>query len=123
MNNIVSIAAILWGVYVSYSGFAGSIVVDNNFWIQAAGSILGGLGFLGYSNKAKVMEFIEKFTGKSIVNPEVSVPNEPAVSINQDHAAIHHIMARVVALKSEQGIKLCKELNSVLFELQYKLNE
>lgn len=116
--NLVSIGAIVYGLYLSYMGYTGSIVVDNNFWIQAAGSILGGVGFLGYNHKDKVMEVVKNLTGK------ISLPTGEVekVDINKDIAAIHHLMGRAVDLKSEQGIKLCKELNSVLFEMQYDLH-
>ena len=114
MNNAIGLGLLLYcAVFCGYSFWVKeNFVLDPRFYLQSLVSGLGGLSVLIYTNFSmcsKVWSHIKEWY--SSVNPINPLKDK----IMKDHEVLAYLKAKMKKMKSERGMELLIELNTIIF--------
>jgi hypothetical protein len=115
-TNVISIALFIGGV-VCYA-FAKQLGFETNpfFYGKVLLAIAGGGGVTLYNNLG-LLKSLPTLSMNTKVAPENSKIFVPEAYEIKDFEAITHLRDRCVQASSDEGIKICAQLASVLFQL------
>ena len=122
MNNAIGLGLLLYcAVFCGYSFWGKeNFVLDPRFYLQSLVSGLGGLSVLIYTNFSmcsKVWSHIKEWY--SSVNPINPLKDK----IMKDHEVLAYLKAKMKKMKSERGMELLIELNTIIFAYDEEDND
>ena len=122
MNNAIGLGLLLYcAVFCGYSFWVKeNFVLDPRFYLQSLVSGLGGLSVLIYTNFSmcsKVWSHIKEWY--SSVNPINPLKDK----IMKDHEVLAYLKAKMKKMKSERGMELLIELNTIIFAYDEEEND
>ena len=122
MNNAIGLGLLLYcAVFCGYSFWVKeNFVLDPRFYLQSLVSGLGGLSVLIYTNFSmcsKVWSHIKEWY--SSVNPINPLKDK----IMKDHEVLAYLKAKMKKMKSERGMALLIELNTIIFAYDEEDND
>jgi len=122
MNNAIGLGLLLYcAVFCGYSFWVKeNFVLDPRFYLQSLVSGLGGLSVLIYTNFSmcsKVWSHIKEWY--SSVNPINPLKDK----IMKDHEVLAYLKAKMKKMKSERGMELLIELNTIIFAYDEEDND
>lgn len=116
IQNLAALSVAAYGVYLFVSGQYGDGLTPNDL-IKSGVASFGGLGYLAFNNLGSVAGWFKSLgTIKLSPDPTNSV-YEPLTAEQKDFECLVHLRNRVVQAGSEEGVKVCAELNRIIFEL------
>lgn len=120
IENMAALLLAIYGGYLFYTGQVGDGLTPMDL-VKSGGSVATGVGYLVYNNWASLRGLVGNIKGK--VNTVVDAKTEEDVVFTpksfeqRDFECLVHLRNRVVQAKSDEGIKVCAELNRIIFEL------
>ncbi len=116
VSNLIAVAAVLYGIYVGYTGQTGE-GIDLQSGLQVLASVLGGSAFLGYNNWSTVLALVSP---KKNSDPTQQVFT-PENFEQKDFECLVHLRNRLQATGSVEGVKVVSQLNDIIFKLNAKV--
>ena len=122
MNNTIGLGLLLYcAVFCGYSLWVKeNFVPDPRFYLQSLVSGLGGLSVLIYSNFSMCSDIWSRMKEWC---SSVSSTNPLKDKIMKDHEVLAYLKAKMKKMKSERGMELLIELNTIIFAYDEEDND
>lgn len=119
-ENLAALLLAGYGAYMFYTGQTGDGLTPMDL-LKSGGAVSGGAAYLAYNNWNRILALVSGFKKQSETT-SVVVNEKDAIFVpksfeQRDFECLVHLRNRVVQAKSEEGIKVCAELNRIIFEL------
>jgi hypothetical protein len=123
MEQILSLAVAIYGVYLLYVGNASGLTPMELG--KGVSAIVAGLGYFAYLNRVKLYVVVTsvlqardkvdvKTVDKKVDACSIFNPNDYE---QKDFECLVHLRNRVTAANSVEGIETCAKLNEIIFSL------
>ena len=122
MNNAIGLGLLLYcAVFCGYSFWVKeNFVLDPRFYLQSLVSGLGGLSVLIYTNFSMCSNVWSRMKEwYSSVNPINPLKDK----IMKDHEVLAYLKDKMKKMKSERGMELLIELNTIIFAYDEEEND
>ena len=122
MNNAIGLGLLLYcAVFCGYSFWVKeNFVLDPRFYLQSLVSGLGGLSVLIYSNFSMCSDIWSRLKEWC---SSVSSTNPLKDKIMKDHEVLAYLKDKMKKMKSERGMELLIELNTIIFAYDEEEND